>query len=255
MGRMDRLTYNQYCLAATLMVKFNECGLEYEQATGQKMPLAYERRCMEKALSASMGNASPELAALDNIFANTPPETPVADIWKKVIQYEQTAIQRCMGARRRVASSQQLRRHEQPQSLTSSSSSLHYCNGGTGSISFNSSPNQDKPYRKPKPKFEKKNAQKGNLHCEYHGLCNHTSNQCRVLAKQRAEAKVNCQRDQPSNDVHHLPPEFQRDDAEIVHSATMAPTLGFTEPAAIALTPSNNSTSFLGYLNNSTRNS
>ena len=95
MARMDRLTYNQYGLAATLMVKFNECGLEYEQATGQKMPRAYERRCMEKALSTIMGNASPELAALDNIFANTPPETPVADIWKKVIQYEQTAIQRC----------------------------------------------------------------------------------------------------------------------------------------------------------------
>ena len=245
MARMDRLTYNQYGLAATLMVKFNECGLEYEQATGQKMPRAYERRCMEKALSTIMGNASPELAALDNIFANTPPETPVADIWKKVIQYEQTAIQRCTERNEEwrvpnkfanIASAQL-----QPRSAIGPCTT---CNG-TGLIPFNSSPSQDKPYSK--PRFDKKNAQNGKLHCKYHGWCNHVTKNCRVLAKQRGEAKVNCQEDQPSNDVHHLPPEFQRDDAEIAHSATMAPTLGFTEPAAIALKPSNNSTSFVFY--------
>ena len=243
MTRMSSLTYNQYCLAATLMVKFYECDLEYEQATRQKMPLAYERRCTEKALSASMGNASPELAALDNIFANTPLETPIADVWKKVIQHEQTAIQRCTerGEEWRVPNEFA---HMAPAQLQPGSAIVRCttCNG-TGSIPFNSSPNQDKPYRK--PKFEKKNAQNGKLYCEYHGRCNRVSKDCRVLAKKRGEAKVNCQGDQPSNDVHHLPPEFQGDDAELVPSATMAPTLGFTEPAAIALTPSNNSISFV----------
>ena len=250
MTTMGSLTYNQYGLAATLMVKFQECSLEYEQATGQKMPLAYERRCTEKALSASMGNASPELAALDNIFANTPLETPIADVWKKVIQHEQTAIQRCTERGEEWRVPNPIADMAPAQSLTSPAMVRCTTCGGTGSISFNSSPTQNKPHRK--PKFEKKNAQNGRLHCDYHGLCNHLSKDCRVLAKKRGEAKVNCQEDQPSNDVHHLPPEFQGDDAEIAHSATMAPTLGFTEPAAIALTPSNNSTSFLGYLNNST---
>ena len=245
MGRMDRLTYNQYCLAATLMVKFNECGLEYEQATGQKMPRAYERRCMEKALSASMGNASPELAALDNIFANTPPETPVADIWKKVIQYEQTAIQRCAERNEEWRVPNKFANMAPAQLQPGSAIGPCTTCNGTGLIPFSSSPNQDQRYRKPKPKFEKKNAQNGKLYCEYHKRCNHVTKDCRFLAKQRGEAKVNCQEDQPSNDVHHLPPEFQRDDAEIAHSATMAPTLGFTEPAAIALTPSNNSISFV----------
>merc|ERR1711887_98193 len=92
---MDRLTYNQFGLAGNLMVQFYQCDLEFEQATGQKMPLAYKRAKMEKALSASMGNASEELRGLDNIFANTPLEAPEAEVWKKVIQHEQTAIQRC----------------------------------------------------------------------------------------------------------------------------------------------------------------